>query len=59
MGEWLDVGAVGVEAPRAAIGRVGSDPVVRGSLAGMRRAVLRGGGAARGADLVGQRLRHG
>ncbi|PJN28027.1 hypothetical protein [Kitasatospora sp. CB02891] len=59
MGERLDTGAVGAEALRAAIGRVASDPVVRGSLAGMRRAVLRGGGAARGADPVGQRLRHG
>ncbi|MEV7122336.1 macrolide family glycosyltransferase [Kitasatospora griseola] len=52
LGERLDAGAVGVEALRAAIGRGASDPVVRGSLAGMRRGVLRGGGVARGADLV-------
>nr|WP_033347464.1 hypothetical protein [Kitasatospora aureofaciens] len=42
---------------RAAIDRVASDPAVRAALAEMRRAIRRGGGAARGADLVEGYLR--
>ncbi|MFJ1791856.1 glycosyltransferase [Kitasatospora griseola] len=59
LGERLDTKTVGVEALRAAIGRGASDPAVRGSLAGMRRAVLCGGGAARGVGLIERYLRHG
>ncbi|WBP84963.1 macrolide family glycosyltransferase [Kitasatospora cathayae] len=58
LGERLDdAEPVSPEALWAAISRVAADPVVRADLAEMRRAVRRGGGAARGADLVEQYVR--
>ncbi|MET8631023.1 hypothetical protein ABZW30_46335 [Kitasatospora sp. NPDC004669] len=57
LGERLDVDTVSPEALRAAINRVASDPTVRVNLAGMRQAILRSGGVARGADVIEQHLR--
>lgn len=57
LGERLAPDAVSVEALRAAIDRVASDREVRANLAGMRRAIRRGGGAGRGADLIEEYLR--
>ncbi|MFH9347899.1 macrolide family glycosyltransferase [Kitasatospora sp. NPDC017646] len=58
LGERLDdADTANPEALRVAIDRVTSDPAVRADLAEMRRAVRRGGGAARGADLIEGHLR--
>ncbi|MFJ9282614.1 macrolide family glycosyltransferase [Kitasatospora aureofaciens] len=57
LGVRLDAEAAGAGELRAAIDRVASDPAVRAALAEMRRAIRRGGGAARGADLVEGYLR--
>ncbi len=57
LGERLDADTVSAETLRAAVDRVASDPAVRANLAAMRRAVLRSGGAARGADAIEHYLR--
>ncbi|MGH3588777.1 MAG: macrolide family glycosyltransferase [Pseudonocardia sp.] len=57
LGERLDAGTVTVEALRAAVTRVASNPRVHAKLDRMRKAIRDSGGATRGADVIEKYVR--